>query len=125
VIPPGDCHIRVLNQQRGWVEGRVLVLEDSFVHRAWNATNQTRGILIADFWHPDLTDIEVRALTAILMKSEVRMLLQATRSYLPGDVLARVVPILREEDRRSELIRDFWPTEPAPTHWDGLAYPMP
>lgn len=35
------------------------MFDDSFEHEAWHDGPHTRVILIADFWHPDLSDKEV------------------------------------------------------------------
>lgn len=60
IIPEG-CEIRVGNEVRTWQEGKCLVLDDSFEHEVWNRSGQTRVILLIDFWHPDLTDVEINA----------------------------------------------------------------
>lgn len=36
------------------------MFDDSFEHEAWHDGEETRFILIIDFWHPDLTDQEVK-----------------------------------------------------------------
>ena len=47
--------LRVGSEVRQQVEGKAYVFDDSFEHEAWHDGNETRLILIADFWHPDLT----------------------------------------------------------------------
>lgn len=47
-------------------EGKGYVFDDSFNHEAWHNGKQTRVILIADFWHPDLTDKEVKFLSFLM-----------------------------------------------------------
>lgn len=62
--PP--CRIRVGPEIEAWQEGKVLILDDSHQHEAWNdhpAGN--RVVLIVDVWHPDLTDKEVKVLELI------------------------------------------------------------
>jgi hypothetical protein len=61
-VPHGDCGIKVGNITRTWEAGRTIVLDDTFEHEAWNHTGQRRVVLIIDFWHPDLSDDEVRLL---------------------------------------------------------------
>ena len=40
--------------------GKCFVFDDSFNHEAWHEGESTRIVLILDFWHPDLTDEEVK-----------------------------------------------------------------
>lgn len=70
-VPPG-CTIRVGTEQRAWADGRVLLFEDSFEHEVWNRSAAPRALLIVDFWHPDLTSIEIAALRAGFGHAEVR-----------------------------------------------------
>lgn len=70
-VPPG-CSIRVGQETRQWEEGKALVFEDSFEHEVWNRGTTRRAILIVDFWHPDLTDLEKEVLTAGFCRAAVR-----------------------------------------------------
>lgn len=63
-IPEG-CRIRVGNETRTWTEGESIVFDDSFEHEVWHDGNQTRWVLLIDFWHPDLTVPERRALARL------------------------------------------------------------
>jgi aspartyl/asparaginyl beta-hydroxylase (cupin superfamily) len=40
IIPTGNgkCGIRVGSQQRSWMNGKALVLDDSYEHEVWNYT---------------------------------------------------------------------------------------
>ncbi len=60
-IPP-DCWIRVGSEARSWEPGRCMVFDDSFEHEVRNDNDVRRDVLIVDFWHPDLSDAECRAL---------------------------------------------------------------
>jgi aspartyl/asparaginyl beta-hydroxylase (cupin superfamily) len=62
IIPEG-CAIRVGDETRGWTEGRVIVFDDSFIHEVWHRGTQQRSVLLWDIWHPDLTDLEIQALS--------------------------------------------------------------
>lgn len=56
--------------------GKAYVFDDSFEHEAWHKGDETRIILIADFWHPDLSDSEVkflRLLQGAQLRFEKRM----------------------------------------------------
>jgi hypothetical protein len=83
-IPEG-CEIRVETQRLSWQEGKALLFEDCFEHEVWNRSHQRRAILIVDFWHPDLTDAEIKALTAGFRKPEVRRLFAFERLRSAGN----------------------------------------
>lgn len=53
-----DCGIVCGGQERKWVAGQALVLDDSFVHKVWNNSDEPRVILLFDIWHPDVQNIE-------------------------------------------------------------------
>ena len=108
---PEQCSLRVGTESRTWSEGKCLAFEDSFQHEVWNRSGSRRIVLIADLWHPDLTDIEVRALSAAFGKSEVRRVFMGERIGMT-DASDRYLPhieaALEREDQRPE-IREFWP----------------
>lgn len=58
LVVPDGCSIRVGDEVRNWDEGRCLVFDDSFEHEVWNRGEGTRIVLLVDFWHPELTEIE-------------------------------------------------------------------
>jgi len=60
-VPP-HCGIRVGDTSATWREGRCIVFDDSFPHEVWNESDRNRVVLVADLWHPDLSDDEVRLL---------------------------------------------------------------
>ena len=64
IIPPG-CGFRVGNQSRQWVPGQAWVFDDTIEHEAWNDSEQLRVVLIFDIWHPELTALERRMITAM------------------------------------------------------------
>jgi aspartate beta-hydroxylase len=65
-IPPG-CFLEVTGVGRHyWHEGRAMVFDDTFQHSAENPSDQVRGILLMDSWHPDLTELERRAFRALV-----------------------------------------------------------
>jgi len=56
---PGEgCTLTVGGETRCWHKGEAFVFDDSFLHSAANATQAHRAVLLCDFWHPDLTEIE-------------------------------------------------------------------
>jgi aspartyl/asparaginyl beta-hydroxylase (cupin superfamily) len=50
-VPP-NCVIRVLDQTRGWDEGKCIVFDDSSEHEAWNFGDRPRTVLLLDFLNP-------------------------------------------------------------------------
>jgi aspartate beta-hydroxylase len=64
-IPDGDCGLKVGGETRRWEEGRCIVFDDSLEHEAWNHTGEPRIVLIIDFWHPDLTPMEIAYLEGL------------------------------------------------------------
>ncbi|MGV8932446.1 MAG: aspartyl/asparaginyl beta-hydroxylase domain-containing protein [Luteimonas sp.] len=109
-IPQG-CSIRVGNQTREWQEGRNLLFEDSFEHEVWNRGSTRRAILIVDFWHPDLTDLEIEAITAGFRKKEVRnhFLLErlAMLEHRPEQLVRHIqAQVLAQED--DPVMQRYW-----------------
>ena len=66
LIVPKDCAISVGGELHVWQEGRSVTFDDTFVHEAWNRSEQTRVVLIMDLWNPDLTLAEREAVTALV-----------------------------------------------------------
>jgi aspartyl/asparaginyl beta-hydroxylase (cupin superfamily) len=62
LLAPRGCVMKVGNEVRPWEEGKVMVFDDSFVHSAWNPTDDLRVVLFLNFWHPCFSDEEVIAL---------------------------------------------------------------
>jgi len=52
IIPEGDTGIRVGNMVKKWQEGKLLILDDSFEHEAWNNTDYDRVVLMFDIVNP-------------------------------------------------------------------------
>lgn len=68
-VPP-DCALKVADETRIWKEGRIFIFDDSFIHEAWNKSDESRIVLLWDIWHPDLTEIEIRILTYLFPRLE-------------------------------------------------------
>lgn len=64
VVPPGTS-IRVANETRTWLEGKMLIFDDSFEHEVWHNGTSVRLVLIVDVWHPEVTPHEMISLAAI------------------------------------------------------------
>jgi aspartyl/asparaginyl beta-hydroxylase (cupin superfamily) len=65
LIVPKGCWLRVGNEKREWVEGKLLMFDDSFEHEAMNPTGELRIILLFDVWRPELGAGERAAISAI------------------------------------------------------------
>ncbi|WP_374763611.1 aspartyl/asparaginyl beta-hydroxylase domain-containing protein [Yunchengibacter salinarum] len=65
LIVPERCRIRVGDRWRSWHEGEILAFDDSFDHEARNDSDRLRIVLIAEAWHPDLTDDEIRGVETV------------------------------------------------------------
>ena len=64
--------MRVADEIKEMEAGKAYVFDDSFEHEVWHEGPATRIILIVDFWHPDLTDEEIKFFR-VLMNSKLRM----------------------------------------------------
>jgi aspartyl/asparaginyl beta-hydroxylase (cupin superfamily) len=56
------CRLTVGDTTREWTNGNVLVFDTSLIHDAINESDERRYILMMRIWHPDLTDVEQKAL---------------------------------------------------------------
>jgi hypothetical protein len=59
---PGRCKLKVGDHEIEQQEGRCIVFDDSFLHSAWNDSDEPRFVLVFDFFHPDLTQGEIQTL---------------------------------------------------------------
>jgi aspartate beta-hydroxylase len=58
LIVPNDCTLNVGGEEHAWQKGRAVVFDDTYLHEAWNRSNQVRVVLIFDLWNPYLDDPE-------------------------------------------------------------------
>lgn len=65
IVPP-DCALDVSGEVHYWKEGRCVMFDDTFEHRAWNRSTEVRTILIMDVWNPNLRPPEREAIAAIV-----------------------------------------------------------
>ena len=89
---PGRCRLKVGEHEVEQREGRCIVFDDSFLHSAWNDSDEPRFVLVFDFFHPDLTPEEIRYLARLAREREL------AKSYLgdeaPGE---RASPVMVPE----------------------------
>lgn len=62
---PEDCSITVAGQKKNWKQDKAIIFDTSFIHETENNSNQSRYVLIVDFWHPELSNEERSALEFI------------------------------------------------------------
>ena len=70
---PEGCRIRVGPETRYWQDGKCLLLDTSYLHEAWNPSDQRRCVLLIDAWHPDLTPAEIDAIQFLRPKLEAAL----------------------------------------------------
>jgi len=63
-IPEG-CWIKVGDEKKTWEEGKLITLDTSFEHSTGNESESDRHVLIIDFWHPELSEAERKALSFV------------------------------------------------------------
>ena len=44
----------------------MVMFDDTFLHEAWNRSDQTRIVLLMDCWNPHLTSVEKRAVKQLI-----------------------------------------------------------
>jgi hypothetical protein len=62
LVVPGGAYIRVGKEEQAWSEGKVMVFDDSFEHEVWNHSDQVRIVLFLNFWHPCLSERDIKAI---------------------------------------------------------------
>ncbi|HEX5369797.1 MAG TPA: aspartyl/asparaginyl beta-hydroxylase domain-containing protein [Dehalococcoidia bacterium] len=50
--PKEECAITIAGQVCNWDEGKSLIFDDTYIHSAWNRTDDTRVVLFVDFVRP-------------------------------------------------------------------------
>jgi aspartate beta-hydroxylase len=64
---PDGCALRLTEvEQLGWSAGRCFAFDDTYEHEAWNRSDTTRTVLLADIWNPYLRTAEREALAALV-----------------------------------------------------------
>jgi aspartyl/asparaginyl beta-hydroxylase (cupin superfamily) len=67
IIVPELCGaLRVGNEERPWVEGEMLIFDDSIEHAAWNHSKHERVILLFEIWRPEISADERELITTML-----------------------------------------------------------
>lgn len=66
IVPPDCGALCAAGEKRAWEEGKCLIFDDSFVHEAWNDSEQARVVMLLDIWNPQLSETERRGFSAAL-----------------------------------------------------------
>lgn len=69
LVPP-RCALNLVGVgEHHWREGELLLFDDTYLHEAWNRSDQMRIVLLMDCWNPRLTEVEQRAVAAVIEAS--------------------------------------------------------
>ena len=93
LIAPHGAVMKVGDEVRPWEEGKVMVFDDSFVHSAWNPSDEMRIVLFLNMWHPCFQSDEIDAM------KEFRKSLQAMAgSWKAAQAEPRISGIVKREE---------------------------
>ncbi|HEY2291105.1 MAG TPA: aspartyl/asparaginyl beta-hydroxylase domain-containing protein [Thermoanaerobaculia bacterium] len=70
-VPSRGCRLKVGDDEIEQREGRCIIFDDSFLHSAWNDSDESRFVLVFDFFHPDLTAEEVEYLASVASEKQL------------------------------------------------------
>lgn len=68
---PGRSRLKVGDHEIDQREGSCIVFDDSFLHSAWNDSDESRFVLVFDFFHPDLTAEEIEYLASVASEKQL------------------------------------------------------
>lgn len=60
------CGFRVVDEERSWEEGKLLLFNDAEKHAAWNHSSERRMVLILDVMRPDFSNRQHRICSLVL-----------------------------------------------------------
>lgn len=64
---PEQCRLNICDiAELEWHEGKVFAFDDTYLHEAWNRSQQQRVVLLADIWNPYLEVEEQVAITQLI-----------------------------------------------------------
>ncbi|MFT5132930.1 MAG: aspartate beta-hydroxylase [Gammaproteobacteria bacterium] len=66
IVPENGGALRVGNEERAWVEGEMLIFDDSIQHEAWNTAHEERVVLLFEIWRPEINEEERLLITGLL-----------------------------------------------------------
>jgi aspartate beta-hydroxylase len=66
LVVPADCALHLVDRgAHQWVEGELVMFDDTYLHEAWNRSSSVRIILLMDCWNPHLTPVEREAIVRL------------------------------------------------------------
>lgn len=67
LVIPDRCALNLVEVgEVHWQEGRCFAFDDTYEHEAWNRSDTTRVILLADIWNPHLSEAECAAVAELI-----------------------------------------------------------
>lgn len=66
LIVPENCALKVDGQIIDGKAGECFAFDDTFLHEAWNRSEESRAILLMDAWNPHLTEVECLSLAELI-----------------------------------------------------------
>ena len=64
---PAECRLNLCDiGELQWQQGKVFAFDDTYLHEAWNRSQQQRIVLLADIWNPYLEMEEQVAITQLI-----------------------------------------------------------
>ena len=67
LVIPEHCALKLSDVgEVHWQEGRCFAFDDTYEHEAWNRSDSTRVILLADIWNPHLHEVERAAVADLI-----------------------------------------------------------
>jgi aspartate beta-hydroxylase len=64
---PHSCALNLVDHgEHHWQEGRLVMFDDTYLHEAWNRSEETRIVLLMDCWNPHLTEAEKIAVKELI-----------------------------------------------------------
>jgi aspartate beta-hydroxylase len=67
LVIPDHCALKLSDVgEVHWQEGRCFAFDDTYEHEAWNRSDSTRVILLADIWNPHLSEAECVAIAELI-----------------------------------------------------------
>lgn len=67
LIVPSECSLNLINHgEHVWREGEPVMFDDTFLHEAWNRSDEDRVVLLMDCWNPYLSEAEREGFTRIV-----------------------------------------------------------
>ncbi len=98
------ARMRVGDEIKHLQQDKCIIFDDSFNHEAWHDGTSTRINLILDFWHPELTDHELKFFQ-MLLKSKLKGDKMLSEKYDHQDQLYSII------ERTKGMIKtndDWW-----------------